>query len=105
MRRRERDRGARCRSCRPPDRCASAQNRRWKTRSAPENYISRPAWTLGSRHVESIQIHDLAPGGHEVTRELLFRVVRRVDFREGAELRVRTEDKVDPGTGPSDLAG
>ncbi len=45
---------------------------------------SRRGATL--RHVESIEIHDLVPRGHEVADELLPRVGARVDLREGAEL-------------------
>src|SRR6266536_4611410 len=42
--------------------------------------------------------------GHEVTHELLLRVAARVDLRDGSELGVRTEDEVDGGGGPLDLA-
>src|SRR5919202_1062886 len=48
-----------------------------------------------SDQVEPIKIHHLVPSSHEVTHELLLRVVTRVDLREGAELRVRAEDQVD----------
>src|SRR5262245_2798654 len=40
----------------------------------------------GSREVEPIEVHDLVPCGHEVTHELLLRVVARVDLRDGPEL-------------------
>src|SRR5918911_2193335 len=70
------------------------------SRSAGE----RPTWTSGSGEVESIEVHDLVPRGHEVTHELLLRVVARVDLRDGSEHGVRTEDEVDRGGGPLDLA-
>src|SRR5687767_6482720 len=65
----------------------------------------RSTWTLRSGNVEPIQIHDFVPRRHEVSHELLLRIVTCVDFRKRAELRVRTEHKVDPGAGPFDLAG
>ena len=57
-----------------------------------------------SLKVEAIEIHHLVPRSHEVTHELLLRVVICVDFREGSELGVRAEDEVDGGAGPLDLA-
>src|SRR5687768_12909404 len=70
------------------------------SRSADE----RPTWTSGSGEVEPIEVHDLVPCGHEVTHELLLRVVARVDLRDSSELGVRSEDEVDGGGGPLDLA-
>ena len=64
----------------------------------------RPTRTTGSGEVEPIEVHDLVPRRHEVTHELLLRVVAGVDLREGAELGVRAEDEVDGGGGPLDLA-
>src|SRR3954452_21724387 len=60
---------------------------------------------IGSGEVEPIEVHDLVPRGHEVAYELLLRVVARVDLRDGSELGVRTEDEVDGGGGPLELAG
>src|SRR5579885_3709550 len=57
-----------------------------------------------SDQVEAIVVHDLGPRGCEVTRELLLRVVLCVDLRERSKLGVVTEDEVDGGTGPLDLA-
>jgi len=45
-----------------------------------------------SGKVEAIKVHYLIPGRHEVTHECLLRVAARIDFREGSELRVGTED-------------
>src|SRR5437588_304130 len=70
------------------------------SRSADE----RPTLTSGSGEVESIEVHDLVPSGHEVTHELLLRVVARVDLRDGSELGVRTDDQVDGGSGPLHVA-
>ncbi len=50
--------------------------------------------------VEAIEVHHLGPRRHEVFHKLLLRVRARIDFREGAQLRVRTEDQVDTGAGP-----
>src|ERR1700724_2091051 len=52
--------------------------------------------------IEAIKIHHLVPSSHEVTHERLLRVVASIDFREGAQLRVRTEDQVYAGAGPLD---
>src|SRR5688572_5913416 len=53
--------------------------------------------------VEPIKIHDLVPRSHKVTNERFLRVVTGIDFRDGSELGVRTEDEVDGGAGPLDL--
>ena len=58
---------------------------------------------LASGHLEAIEVHHLGPRRHEVFHKLLLRVARRIDFREGPQLRVRTEDQVDAGAGPLDL--
>lgn len=57
-----------------------------------------------SGEIEAVEIHHLVPRSHKVTHELLLRVVLRVDLREGSELGVVTEDEVDGGAGPLDLA-
>ena len=57
------------------------------------------------REVEAVGVHHLGPGRHEVLHELLLRVRAGIDFREGAKLRVRTEDQVDAGAGPLDRLG
>ena len=41
-----------------------------------------------SGKVKPIEIHDLVPRSHEVTHKCLLRVITRVDFRNGSELRV-----------------
>src|SRR4051812_32000247 len=56
--------------------------------------------SAGSGDIEAVGVHHLGPGRHEVLYELLLGVRARVDLREGAELRVRTEDQVDAGAGP-----
>ncbi len=55
--------------------------------------------------VEAVELHDLGPGGDEVLEGLLLGVGARVDFREGAELRVGAEDEVHRGRGPLHLVG
>ena len=53
--------------------------------------------------VEAVKIHHLVPRSHEVTHKRLLRVVACIDFRDGSELGVRTEDEVDGGARPLDL--
>src|SRR3954464_7089873 len=111
------------RECRPP---AREPGRSWLARrsttatSTPANANSPanispvgppPATTTAclanerrSGEVEAIEVHDLVPCGDEVTHEHLLRVVACVCLREGSELGVRTEDQVDRGGGPLDLA-
>ena len=64
---------------------------------------SNPAPLTRPRQVEAVKIHHLVPRSHEVTHKRLLRVVAGIDFRDGSELRVRTEDEVDGGAGPLDL--
>jgi hypothetical protein len=54
--------------------------------------------------IEAIQVHDLVPGGDEVMHKLLLRVVAGINFGDGAELGIGTEDQVDGGAGPFDVA-
>ncbi len=58
---------------------------------------------LRLRKVEAIKIHHLVPRTHKVTHKRLLRVVTCIDFREGSELGVRTENEVGGGTGPLEL--
>src|SRR5580765_3582095 len=55
--------------------------------------------------VEAIVVHHLVPRSHEVTHELLLRVLLCVNLGEGSELGVRAEDEVDVGAGPLHRAG
>src|SRR5450755_453258 len=59
---------------------------------------------MASGEFEAIEVHDLVPRCYEVTHELLRRVVRSVNLRDGPELGVRTECEVDGGSGRLDLA-
>src|ERR1700732_3657165 len=54
--------------------------------------------------VKAIEIHHFVPRSHEVTRERPLRVVAGVDFRDGSQLSVRTEDEVDGRSRPLDRA-
>src|ERR1035441_706387 len=54
--------------------------------------------------VVAIEVHHLVPRSREVLHKRLLRVVTCIDFRDCAELGVRTEDKVDTGAGPLDCA-
>src|ERR1700733_6889752 len=53
--------------------------------------------------IVSIQVHNLIPRGYEVLHEDLLRVGRCINFRDGPELRVETEDQVHTRAGPLDL--
>src|SRR5215510_13898875 len=57
-----------------------------------------------SGQVVAIEVHHLVPRSHEVLHKRLLRVVTSIDFRDCPELGVRTEDKIDTGGGPLDLA-
>ena len=59
---------------------------------------------LGLGKVEAVKIHHLVPRRHKVTHKRLLRVVAGIDLRDGSELGVRTEDEVDGGAGPPELA-
>src|SRR5207247_2439716 len=93
----------------PASRSPPGMFHRWRA-NIKRISCARPPWcysgTLpGSGEVEPIVVHHLVPCGHEVTHELLLRIVTCVDFRQGAELRVRSEDKIDRSAGPFDAAG
>jgi hypothetical protein len=47
---------------------------------------------LHSGEVETVKVHDFVPHRYKVLQELLLGVLPRVDFRQGSELGVRTED-------------
>ena len=59
---------------------------------------------LRSGEAETVKVHDFVPRRHKVVQELLLGVRAGVDFRQGPELGVRTEDEVDTGGGPLELA-
>jgi len=50
--------------------------------------------------VVAVQVHDLIPRGYEVLHEDLLRVGRCINFRDGPELRVETENQVHTRGGP-----
>jgi hypothetical protein len=54
--------------------------------------------------VETVKIHDFVPGRDKVVQELFLRVVTSVDFCQGAQLGVRTEDQVNTGASPLEFA-
>ena len=59
---------------------------------------------LGPGEVKSVKVHYFVPCCYEVVQELLPRVLTCIDFRQGPELGVRTEDEVDAGAGPLQFA-
>ena len=59
---------------------------------------------LRSDEVEAVQVHYLVPHRYKVVQELLLGVLTSVDFRQGPELGVRTEDEIDTGAGPLEFA-
>src|SRR5207249_7750870 len=78
----------------------SATSSAWRTQK--ETTVT--STSLRSGKVEAIVVHDLVPRSHEITHELLLRVLLCVNLGEGSELGVRPEDEVDGGAGPLDLA-
>src|SRR5579884_479215 len=64
----------------------------------------RPIAGRSSAQVEPVEVHDLVPCRREVPNELVGPVVGSVDLGEGAKLGVRSEDQVDSGGRPLDLA-
>ncbi len=59
---------------------------------------------LRSGEVEAVKVHYLVPYCYKVLHELLLGVLTSVDFRQGPELGVRTEDEVDTGACPLESA-
>ena len=59
---------------------------------------------LRSGEVETIKVHDFVPHRYKVAQELLPGVLTSVDFRQGPELGVRTEDQVDTCAAPLECA-
>jgi hypothetical protein len=51
-------------------------------------YISRAAFFLTSGKVETIKVHHLAPGRHEVAHKRSFSVGTSIHFRQSAQLGV-----------------
>src|SRR5215510_9905551 len=84
---------------------ASVEGLRSRTCAASisaEAALQKPLKSLPPRsgEVEAVEVHHLGPRRHEVLHKLLLRVRARVDFAEGAQLGVRTEDQVDARAGP-----
>ena len=59
---------------------------------------------LRSDEIEAVKVHYLAPHRYKVMQKLLLGVLTSVDFRQGPELGVRTEDEIDTGAGPFKFA-
>src|SRR5438034_10385666 len=79
----------------------SATSSAWRTQK--ETTVT--STSLRSGKVEAIVVHDLVPRSHEVTHELLLRVLLCVNLGDGSELGVVAEDEVDGGAGPLHRAG
>src|ERR1017187_299025 len=62
------------------------------------------AYPPRSRKVEAIEVHHLVPGRYKIMDKLLLRVRACIDFSQGTELGVRTEDEIDTGAGPLEFA-
>lgn len=56
------------------------------------------------RETLAIQVHDFVPGGDKVGNKLLLGVITGIDLGNRTELGVRTENEIDPGAHPFDLA-
>ena len=57
-----------------------------------------------SGKVKTVKVHDLVPHQDKVLQELLLSILTSVDFNQGPELGIRTEDEVEPGSGPLEFA-
>ncbi|MGD9362533.1 MAG: hypothetical protein PVH85_26955, partial [Desulfobacterales bacterium] len=57
-----------------------------------------------SGKVEAVKVHDLVPCCYEVMHEHILGVLTSVDFGDGPQLGVRTEDEIDSGAGPLEFA-
>jgi hypothetical protein len=59
-----------------------------------EPSFQKPSKTfmLRSGKVESVKVHDFVPHRYKVVKEFLLGILTSVDFRQGPELGVRTED-------------
>jgi hypothetical protein len=57
------------------------------------------------QEVVPVQVHDLVPGRHEITHELVLRVVAGIDLGQRPKLRVRAKNEVGGRGGPPDLPG
>src|SRR6478752_1289876 len=66
--------------------------------------LDSPIFPPSLGQIVAIQVHHFVPRSHEVLHKRLLRVAARVNFRERAELGVRTEDEIDTGAGPLDFA-
>src|SRR4051794_33779808 len=66
------------------------------------NYLHKGSYFLVAMplQVVAIEVHDLVPCGDKVFHELLLRSCASIDLRERTQLRVRTEDQVDPCSSP-----
>src|SRR6201999_1188462 len=58
------------------------------------------AYLPRSRKIETIKVHHLGPGRYKVMDKFLLCVRTSVDFGQGPELGIGTEDKVDARAGP-----
>ena len=76
----------------PGQRCAQAV-----VRAVAEREVARRG---AAGEVEAVRVHDLHPGGCEVTHELLLGVVSGVHLGDAAQDGVRPEDQVDRGGRP-----
>src|SRR5713226_6286966 len=63
-----------------------------------------PSFPPSSGKVVAIKVHHLVPRSHEVLHKRVLRVVTCIDFRDCSELGVRTEDEIDDGARPLELA-
>src|SRR5579871_5934971 len=77
-----------------------------KRLSTYRKMLRKPSKILpeSSRELKAVEVHHLGPCRHEVGHKFLLRIGACIDFRNGAELRVRAEDQVDTGAGPFELA-
>src|ERR1700722_10214814 len=75
-------------------------NQKPESRISPRACLRRFPLTGRSGEVEAVRVHHPGPRLDEVLRKLLLGVRASIDFRDGAELGMRTEDQVDACSGP-----
>src|SRR5215469_16008300 len=83
-----------------PDGLSRTRGQAMQALAGGPSVFPAPRLMLRSGEVEPIEIHDLAPRGSEVARELLLRVAARVDLGDCPELRVGAKHEVEAPTGP-----
>jgi hypothetical protein len=62
-------------------------------------------YSKDSGEIETVEVHHLDPGRDKVADEFLLPIFACIDFAQGPQLSMRTEDQIDPAAGPLHFAG